>query len=191
MLEMMKAMKLEIENMKKVPVFSGMVQNDNDEPVEIGCKLFNGATLSSANGDVSVVLKCGEETEVTIRELKDIFRNQFDFKNMFRKGVLYFVDKDMYKYFKIRNVIDLSDEKLIEELVEKEPNEMVKFLKKVTNDKRNDMVSHTICYNVASMLRDGKLKFWSYDGQSTFEQYMNVKLSNVIKNIDKIKKITH
>lgn len=188
MRKMLEALQDQVASIKnQTPQYIIQQQGASDTPCEIGCRLFCGATLTSPSGDVEITIKCGEEVEVTIREVGEIFRSQFGFKKMFEKGVLYFVDPEMYNHFKIRNVIDLSDDALLPHLLDEDYNNMIGYLKNITNDKRDDMISHTICYNTAQMFKDGKLSKWNYDSRINFEHYMGVNISELSKMIDRAK----
>lgn len=191
MMEMMKSLQEQINNMKnQQPQIIIPREGENDREIEVGCRLFCGAVLSSANGEVEVRLKCGEVTEITIREMQSLLRSGFGYKKLFEKGVLYFEDPEMYNQFKIRNPLDLSEEVLIEHLLDEDYNQMVAYLSKITNDRHDDMVCHTVNYNTALLYKAGKLKDWSYANRSNFESYMGVKVDDVVSKIDDIAKRT-
>lgn len=188
MMEMLKNLQSQVDSMKnQQPQYIIQQQGGSDTPCEIGCRLFCGAVLTSPSGDVEFTLKHGEEVEVTVREVNEVFRSQFGYKKMFEKGVLYFVDPEMYDHFKIRNPIDLSEDVIVEHLLDEDYNEMIKYLKDITNDRRDDMICHTICYNTAMLYQKGKLSDWSYANRTNFESYMKVQVDDVAKTISKAK----
>lgn len=180
-----KSLKDEMDSIKNSQPQYVIQQGVNDKEISIGCRLFCGATLLSPSGEIQIRVKCGEETTLTIHEMQEIFRNQFRYKRLFEKGVLYFVDEEMYDYFKIRNVLDLSDEALVDALTGSVES-MKSFLANITDNKRDDMVEHTICYKTAKLLDSGKLGDWSYGNRVGFDAYMGVKIENIIKLMKKI-----
>lgn len=187
MMEMMKNLQDQIDSMKtQQPQIVIPREGENDREIEIGCRLLCGAVLVSPNGDFELRLRCGEEAEVSIREMQSVLRSRFGFKRFFEKGVLYFVDPEMYSYFKIRNPIDLSEDTLIEHLLDDDYNDMVSYLAQVTNNKREDMICHTINYNTALLYKDGKLEDWSYANRSNYEKYMGVKVDDILEKINLI-----
>ena len=189
-LKLVEQLNAEIDNMKsQQPQYIIQSQGINDTQIEIGCRLFCGAVLMSPSGEIEISLKCGEEVEVTIREMQEIFRSTFGYKKLFEKGVLYFVDPEMYDHFKVRNPIDLSEDALVEHLLNEDYTQMIKFLKDITNDRREDMICHTICYNTALLYMAGKLDDWSYANRNNFESYMKVKVDDVAKSIKSTKKV--
>lgn len=188
MMEMLKNLQSQVDSMKnQQPQYIIQQQGGSDTPCEIGCRLFCGAVLTSPSGDVEITLKHGEEVEVTVREMNEVFRSQFGYKKMFEKGVLYFVDPEMYDHFKIRNPIDLSEDVIVEHLLDEDYNRMIKYLSTITNGRRDDMVCHTICYNTAMLYSKGKLENWAYANRVNFESYMKVKVDDVVATIKRAK----
>lgn len=190
MMEMIKSLQEQIKNINAPQAATQYIvqgQGEKDIPITIGCRLLCGATLYSPNKDVQITLKCGQESELTIREMQEIFRDEFGFKRLFEKGVMYFTDPEMYEYFSIHNPVDLSEDALLDILLADNYNDMIIFLRDVTNNKKDDMVSHTICYNTALLFKAGRLSEWSYANRVNFEKYMGIEVDSMVVNIQKAK----
>ena len=105
-----KNMQLQLQNV----LLTQKNQNEQVKPeangnVIVGCLIFNGATLVSQGGDIIIPIEYKHEVEVEYAELREIFKNPFGYRSLFRKGILYFVNPDDYKRFNIKQEIDLSD----------------------------------------------------------------------------------
>lgn len=186
MMELIKGLQEQISNANtQQPTTQYIVQGqgEKDIPLTIGCRLFCGATLYSPSRDIQITLKCGQEADLTVREMQEIFRDDFGFKRLFEKGVMYFADPEMYEYFGIRNPVNLSEDALVEVLLADNYNDMIATLRDYTDDKKNDMVSHTICYNTALLYQKGKLGDWSYANRVNFEKYMGVDIEKMVSDI--------
>lgn len=176
-----KEMQLQLQNM--------MIANQakdsqlKDEEITIGCRIFNGVTLSSPGGDITIPIGYREEAQVTTSELKDIFKNPFGYKNMFKKGIIYFEDEDNYKKFKITKEFDLSDENLIA-LLSSNTYNIIEQIKLITNDKKDLTQIYALIYQIAYLISHRKVDM-DYDVRSQLEKYLGVEFSTLITNLNK------
>ena len=132
MMQNYKEMQLQLQNMLLAQQTQALSNTKSgDGTAIVGCRIFNGATLSSQGGDISIFIQYQDEEEITYSELKEIFKSPFNFKNMFKKGILYFVNKEDYVRFGIKPEIDLSDEALIDLLSNERPTDIVDYVSKI------------------------------------------------------------
>lgn len=180
MVENYKEMQLQLQNMliaqqaQKIPA-------NNDDDIVVGCRIFNGATLSSVGGDIIIPVGYREETEVKAVELREIFKSPFGYKHMFRKGTLYFVDEANYKRFGITKEIDLSDDSLIELLENNNENMIIEKIKQMTTDKHDLMEVFAIIYQIAYLIDHKKINL-DYEVRHNLEKYLNVDFKDLISN---------
>lgn len=161
------------------------ISNQDDIDIIVGCRALNGATLISKNGEIEYDLKYKEEREIPFRELKECFKNNVNnYRDLFKKGVFYFVDKNMYDEFSIKDILDLSEENLIEILLRNE----IPFEDKLYVRGQKDMALYmTVLYIVADLYCQGKLTQWNYGGRIAFENHYKTKLDDMIRQIQSLR----
>ena len=154
---------------------------NNDGIAIVGCNIFNGATLSSQSGDISIPIQYREEVEVSYSELREIFKNTFGYKTMFRKGLLYFKNIEDYKKFNIKQEIDISDEYL-KDMLKSNVNVIIEKAKEITGDKKDYMEVFAFIYQIAYLI-DKKEVDLDYEVRSGLEKYFEVDFKTLINNL--------
>lgn len=180
MMKNYKEMQLQLQNMLLAQKAS--VPTNNDEEIIVGCRIFNGAFLSSVGGDISMQVNYREEIGIKYVELREIFKSPFNYKQMFKKGTLYFADEENYKRFGITKEIDLSDESLKEELEKKDFSSAIEWVKKITNDKRDLNEVFALIYQIAYLIDNKKIDL-DYEVRNGLERYFNVDFKDIIANL--------
>ena len=183
MMKNYKDMQLQLQNMLIAQQSQVLSSNKvGDGSAIVGCRIFNGATLSSQGGDISIAIPYLGEEEITYSELKEIFKSPFNYKNMFKKGILYFVNEEDYTRFSVKPEIDLSDENLIKILSEKSYTDIVTYFQTITKDKKDLMEVFALIYQVARLIDDKKVDL-DYEIRSNLEKYFDVEFSALIYNL--------
>ncbi len=183
MVENYKEMQLQLQNMLLAQQNQVLVSSKlNDGSAVVGCRIFNGATLSSPGGDVSIQIPYLDEVEITYSELREIFKSPFGYKNMFKKGVLYFVNKDDYSKFNIKEEIDLSDDNLIDLLSKNSLTSIIDKVKIITKDKKDLMEMFALIYQMARLIDEKKVDL-DYSVRSNLEKYFDVDFESLIANL--------
>ena len=154
---------------------------NNDGIAIVGCNIFNGATLSSQSGDISIPIQYREEVEVSYSELREIFKNTFGYKTMFRKGLLYFKNIEDYKKFNIKQEIDISD-KYLKDMLKSNVNVIIERAKEITGDKKDYMEVSAFIYQIAYLI-DKKEVDLDYEARSGLEKYFEVDFKTLINNL--------
>jgi len=187
--EMMKnyeEMQKNMQNMQNLLIASQAKQvgeaNNKEGSAIVGCRIFNGATLSSQGGDINIPIQYREETEIDYSELREVFKNPFGYKTMFRKGTLYFVNDDDYKKFGITKEIDLGDESLCRILGNADANMAVEKVKEITKDKKDFTEMFALIYQIAYLI-DNKILDLDYDVRNSLEKYFEVDFKSLINNL--------
>lgn len=155
---------------------------DNTGGAIVGCLIFNGATLVSQGGDVIIPIEYKQEVEVEYSELREIFKNPFGYRSLFRKGILYFVDPEDYKRFNIKQEIDLSDDALINLLSHSTPFTITDKMKQMTRDKKDLTEMFAIIYQIAHLIDIKKVDL-DYEIRSSLEKYFEVDFKTLINNL--------
>lgn len=153
----------------------------NDGVATVGCNIFNGATLSSQSGDISIPIPYREEVEIPYSELREVFKNTFGYKTMFKKGLLYFKDADDYKKFSVKQEIDISD-KYLKEMLKSNANAIIERVKEITKDKNDFMEVFALIYQIAYLI-DKKEIDLDYEIRSSLEKYFEVDFKTLINNL--------
>lgn len=153
----------------------------------IGCRLFNGGSLSSLNGDIIYDFRCGEEIDIDETDLKVIFKNHlYNNKFLFIKGMFYFVNEEDYDYYKIKRTVDLSEDYIINCLTELDYNSCIAEFARITKQGSDYNVKNTLLFQIALILinKPLALETWGYEHRANVEKYFNVKfdeLSNTVR----------
>ena len=181
-----KEMQANMQNMQQLLIASQANQvsgaGNKDGSTRVGCRIFNGATLVSQGGDISIPIQYRDETEIDYSELREIFKNPFGYKTMFRKGTLYFVNDDDYKRFGITKDIDLSDNHLKSILENTNASAVIEEVKNITNDKRDLTEMFALIYQIAYLI-DNKILELDYDVRNSLEKYFEVDFKTLINNL--------
>lgn len=177
-----KDMQVQLQNMLLAQQAQALNAKGTDDTIIVGCRIFNGVTLSSIGGDISISIQNQEEVETSYTELREIFKSPFNYKNMFKKGILYFVNPDDYTRFSIKPEIDLSDDNLVDLLSNNTSHYIIEYCKKITNDKKDLMEMFALIYQIARLI-DGKKVDLDYEIRSNLEKYFNIEFTELINNL--------
>lgn len=156
--------------------------NNQDEDVAVGCMSINGASI--ANNDESIIynLKYKEVIDISFSELKDCFKSKINpYRELFKKGIFYFEDEKYYEIFKIKDVVDMSDEALVDMLIKGE----VPYKEKLyIRGHKDNTFFLTLVYRVADLYRQGNLVKWTYQDRMSFENYFKIKIDNCVNQLN-------
>lgn len=157
------------------------------EEVEVGCRLFSGGAVCNRTEDILYRFKYGEIKEIPVDELKECFRNQINnYRDLFAKGVFYFLNEKYYNEFKIRERLDLSEETLIDLLVNKRISVPYKEHMMVNGHRENN-VYLTVLYIIADLYLQGKLSTWDFTQKREFEIYFGKRIDDVASMVSVLK----
>lgn len=183
MMKNYKDMQLQLQNMLIAQqANASMTSQAIEGSSTVGCRIFNGVTLSSQGGDIAIPIQYREEVDITYPELREIFKNPFGYKNMFRKGILYFVNEDDYKKFNIKVDIDLEDDALSNLLTKSNGSSIIDAVKSITNDKKDLTEMFALIYQIAYLIDKKKVDL-DYEVRSNLEKYFDVDFKTLINNL--------
>lgn len=167
--------------MKQMSLQSAIAPQEEKE-VEVTCYCINGGVITNNDGSVRYDIKYKESAMIPMSELKECFKAKMnDYRVLFRKGMFVFEDKDVYADFKIKDIIDMSDDVLVEMLNKGE----IPYQDKMEVGGNIDFIlSNTLIYRVADLRRAGKLKDLSYGNQKKFETYFDVTIDSCINQLE-------
>jgi hypothetical protein len=178
-----KNMQLQLQNLLLTQKNNNVNQTtEQNGSAKVGCRMFNGATLISQGGDISIPIEYNEEVDIEYAELREIFKNPFGYKSMFRKGILYFVNPQDYARFNIKPEVDLSEEALTKLLNNSNAFAVTDRIKEITKDKKDLASMFTVIYQIASLIDKKKVDL-DYDIRSALEKYFEVDFKTLINNL--------
>jgi hypothetical protein len=180
-----------LEIMKgKVPTNNSPKNIQEDEDIAVGCRLFAGLGMVNADGTQTIVFRCGEKKYIPYEDLKSFLKeNSRNNKALFANGLLFFYDEENYSRFKIKKIVDLDEQHIVDILTTPDTNQMIGKINELTNNLRKESVLHTLKFMIADMLiRDAsKLKNFTYDNRDALEKYIGVKFDTLISNANMYK----
>ena len=179
-----------LEIMKKVPTNNSQKNIQEDEDIAVGCRLFAGLGMVNADGTQTIVFRCGEKKYIPYEDLKSFLKeNSRNNKALFANGLLFFYDEENYSRFKIKKIVDLDEQHIIDILTTPDTNQMIGKINELTNNLRKESVLHTLKFMIADMLiRDAsKLRNFTYDNRDALEKYIGVKFDTLISNANMYK----
>lgn len=150
--------------------------------VEVTCYCISGGVLGNNDGDIRYSFGYKETLSIPLSELKECFKSKInDYRDRFAKGMFVFEDKSMYEVFKIRDVIDMSDEVLVDMLV----SGKIPYKEKMMVGESLDYVLSSILkYRVADLRRKGKLGEWSYSNQKIYETFFGEQVDFCVNQLE-------
>lgn len=156
---------------------------DDDEMVEVCCRVFSGLGMTNNAGTSQINFKCGESKFISASDLKDFLKEGIrNNKALFAKSLLFFTNEENYNKFKIRKIVDLSEENVLNIIQTKNTNEMIRKVNTLTNNLYDDAVLYTFKFMIADMLMNNKLGGWSYESRDALEKHLGVKFDVLISN---------
>ena len=179
--EMRKAMEVLMSNKAAEP--SKIYVKEAENEVIIGCRILQGVGWGDPNKDEGEIrLRFNEEQSVTVSDMKKFFRTA-SIRKLFEDGICYFSNEEDYALFNIRKHIDLSNENLINILNNKNANEIIRELDKLTNEKKNSSIVNCIVYRICDMIKTNELK-WDYYTRKAIEDYLGVEFDRGIMTLN-------
>lgn len=179
--EMKKAMEVLMNNKAVEP--SKIYVKEAEDEVIIGCRILQGVGWGDPNKDEGEIrLRFNEEQSVTVSDMKKFFRIA-SIRKLFEDGICYFSNEEDYALFNIRKHIDLSNENLINILNNKNANEIIRELDKLTNEKKNGSIVNCIVYRICDMIKTNELK-WDYYTRKAIEDYLGVEFDRGIMTLN-------
>lgn len=181
----LESLKSLIEVLTRTNTISSQNDESDKREVLVGSRSLYPLIVGTADGHISYTFNYDEIHEIEARELKDIFKNdQLHTKDLFRKGVLYFVDEKEYANFRIKDFVSLDKDFYKYWLVERTPNEAIEEFKRITNDKQDFIALHQLVYGIGYILMSSNvLQNWKYESRVAIENYFGKKMEDIIVNI--------
>lgn len=161
------------------------VSNNDDELVDVGCRCFAGLGMTNADGTQNIFFRCGERKSLTVGDLKSYLKENIrNNKALFSNGLLFFYDESNYDKFRIKKVVDLDEDKVLDIITMADPNDMIRKVAEMTNNLKRDSVVYTLKYIIADMLirKVDRLKEFTYANHDALEKYFGVKFDTLILN---------
>lgn len=155
---------------------------------EIGSRLINGITLYDPKRVVEREIPSNQIIEVNEYEIEMLLKSPL-VKNLIKDDVVYFVDKDDYERFKIYEHSDLSDEFIMKLVTDSSADQLTSKLDKLTKNKRNHQVLHSIFYRIVELTTDGKLHRMNYNSRNAIEKYFRFSIDNGAQMVERIKEV--
>lgn len=160
--------------------------DESKEMILVGSRAFSTTALANFDCSICYNFECGEEKEISVSDMREILRENM-YKNnkaLFQKGLFYFADDKNYERFNIKFVKDLSQQNVIRIITMANRNEMIREINELTDNKHNVEILHTFLYMVAEMLSSNNISLgsWKYDNRVELENYVGVKIDDIIAN---------
>ena len=120
--------------------------------------------VSNILGESGVIIKgrdyifnqCGDSVNLDINEASE-FVNSDKYKQLFNVGVFYFKEDDIYEHFGLTKGRILNTDYYIN-LLSKTPEEVVKELSDLTDNKSWGKLLHIMMYRIANLIKNKKVK---------------------------------
>jgi len=163
---------------------TAIIEKEDDE-VAVGCRVFAGLGIVNSEGTQTILFRCGEKKYISYDDMKSYLKENIrNNKALFANGLLFFYDEKNYERFKIKKLVDLTEENIIDILSTKDSNQLIRKFNTLTDNMRKDGVVHTFKYMVADLLirEPKKLEGFVYDNRQALEDYIGVKFDTLIAN---------
>ena len=156
--------------------------------VKIGCRAFSGACLRNRDETILHLFAAGEEQDIDAEDLRQILKDNsvITARSLFEKGIFYFVDKEEYAKWGIKQRVDLSQEAIVKLVTNTDIDAMIRNVKEITKDKTDVSLTHSLKFIIAQMIIDNKnepLRNWRYENRIALENYLGNKFDDLITNV--------
>jgi len=105
------------------------------------------------------------------------------FRKFFEKGLLYFVDKEMYQKYSVYTDIVLNDETIIEVLKLSSDNLLRKFVE-ITNNKTDNAVTHNLLFRIAYLLRNNMVQGFDFRNNLVINDFFGADIGKTISLLE-------
>jgi len=162
--------------------------NANDSKLyELRSRMINGITLYDTKRVVEREIPSGQTIEVNAYEIEILLKSPM-VRNFIKDDVVYFVDKNNYKQFKIFEHGDLSDEFIKNLILNFSSEQLITELDKLTKNKRNHAVLHTIFYRIVDLYTNGSLHGMNFDSK-ILEKYFRFDFDSASQLVERVKQV--
>lgn len=183
--EMFLAMQKTQEENKKTVVAPVTVVQDNSDIVKIGSCLTGLHILCDSQGnEIIELVDFGDIASVPIRILDTIMTSTN--KELFRKGLIYFLDDNMYLRYSIRKNIVLTDE-TFDKIYSLPIQKMFEEIEKLTDKGNKKDVSYMIFWKIVKNIASGREGFTDRNREIELSTFFKTDISNSI-NLLKVAK---
>lgn len=172
--------------MQQVAMMGATPMTKAKEDVAVGCRAINGASLASKDESIEYNLKYKEVEYIPYADLKECFKSRVnDYKDLFAKGIFYFVDEENYAEFNIRDRIDMSEDNIIDILVNQGA---VPFADRLyVRGQKDNTLYMAVLYLVSDLFRQGKLSDWTYTNRKQFENMFKTSIDEAVSRLEYIR----
>jgi len=170
---------------------SESMQSENKHTFELKCRLINGVSVYSPKREVERHIEYNKILKLDEQEMEMVLKSSFVL-NFLKNDVIYFVNEKDYEKCKIYKGerSDLSDEKIINMVTKLDSSMLTIGLNKLTREKREDAVTHSLFYKIVELENSGVLHGMPHENRKTIEAYFKYKIDDarmLLANIAKIK----
>jgi hypothetical protein len=180
--EMIEQLQKQMMEMQKafIQMQSGQKSNiklENNDVYEIGTRFINGVTIFSPRKEVEKEIPFNKVIEIDEYELTMLLKSNF-VKEWFEKDLLFFVDEGIYSQKKLKKQFDLSDETLVNHLMNKSTKEAMELISNMTKRYKDDPMIHCIFYRIVELCSNGKLSTMPFETRREIEKMFNFKIDD-------------
>jgi len=158
---------------------------------ELKCRLISGVSVYSPKREVERHIEYGKVLKLDEHEMEMVLKSNFVL-GFLKNDVIYFVDEKDYEKCKIYKGerSDLSDNKIINMTTKLDSSMLVIELNKLTREKKEDAVTHSLFYKIVELENSGVLHGMPHANRKTIESYFKYKIDDarmLLANVAKIK----
>ena len=150
---------------------------ENSTIYEIGTRLVNGVTIYSPRREVEKEIPFNKIIELDKYELDMLLKSNY-VKEWLEKDVLFFNNEEAYEERRIKKQYDLTDESLIDMILNQSTVEVMEALSKMTRKYKDDPMIHCIFYRIVELCSNGSLSKMPHETRQEIEKEFNFKIDN-------------
>lgn len=158
-------------------------------PVNIGCNLIQGVSLSSPNGDVDAKFAYGDVVMLSSDDVAQVLKSG-DNRNLFVNGLMYFEDESNYEQFSIKRKHNINRDVIRDLVMSNDINKIEEFFNTSTRKKLDATMTHTIFYTIVSLNVDGGLDGMRFETREFIEKYFSMELKMAGRLYSDLRNIT-
>jgi hypothetical protein len=153
------------------------IKSENTEVYGIGTRFVNGVTIFSPRKEIEKEIPFNKNIEVDKNELDMLLKSNF-VKDWFEKDILFFTNENVYSQRKIKKQFDLSDENLIDIILNHSTKKVMDVITDMTKRFKDDPVIHCIFYRIVELCSNGKLSTMPYETRREIEKAFSFKIDD-------------